>query len=652
MTTDPPDDPRFQRRTVEMILTSLTLAAIILSMILERSGLPEGWAIAASVVAYVTGGWYGARDALAAVRRRELNVDFLMIAAAIGAAFVDHWLEGATLLFLFSLSNTLQDYAMHRSRRAIDGLLKLRPTEACVLRDGQEATIPLEDLVLGDRLVVRPGEMVPTDGIVRAGESDLNDSSITGESKPVDKGPGARVYGGSYNGAGSLEVEVTHLAQDSTLARIVTMVESAQSEKARTQRFLDEVEKYYVLIVVIGVVGFIFVPWILLGQPFAATFYRAMVLLVVASPCALIISTPASILSAIACGARHGILFKGGVHLENLAEVKVVAFDKTGTLTYARLRVTDMVLGENLPDGFSKEDLLAYAAALESRSEHPIAKAILAAVADQGLPLPEMRKFVNLPGRGTHATVDGFLVWIGGERLYQEHGEEMPAPLREKKQVLEREGKTVLVLHRELSRRGGIGEHEQEGGWLGLVAVADTVRADAAACVRALKQRGIEHVVMLTGDNAFVAETVAGEAGVDAYFADLMPEEKVAMLHRLKRTRGPVMMIGDGVNDAPALAHADVGVAMGAAGSDVALESADLVLMGEDLLKIPFALHLSRQAVRTVRHNVAFSLAVITFLVAGVFLFSLPLPLGVLGHEGSTVIVVLNGLRLLALREE
>ncbi|MCC6142847.1 MAG: HAD-IC family P-type ATPase, partial [Candidatus Hydrogenedentes bacterium] len=287
-----------QRRTLEVILTSITLVAIVVSVVLEHLGVPYAWVILLSLVAYVCGGWYGARDAIAALRARELNVDFLMIAAAIGAALIDQWHEGATLLFLFSLSNTLQDYAMHRSRRAIDGLLKLRPTEARVLRDGQEVTVGLDELAVGDHFVVRPGEMVATDGIVRAGESDLNEASITGESRPVDKGPGARVYGGSYNGSGSLEVEVTHLAQDSTLSRIVHMVESAQTEKARTQRFLDDVEKYYVLIVVLGVLTFILLPWLAFGQPFAPTFYLAMVLLVVSSPCALIISTPASILSA------------------------------------------------------------------------------------------------------------------------------------------------------------------------------------------------------------------------------------------------------------------------------------------------------------------------------------------------------------------
>ena len=640
------------QRLRELVLCLLCLAAIVVSMGLERWADVPTWVMAFNLLAYVSGGWYGVQEAWDSLRRRELNVDFLMILAAIGAAVVDQWHEGASLLFLFSLSNTLQSYAMDRSRRAIGKLMQQRPSEATVLRDGEEVRVPVEALEVGDHVILRPGEMLVADGVVRDGQSDMNEASVTGESKPVDKAPGDTVFAGAITGSGSLDIEVTRTPGDSTLARIVRLVESAQAVKSRTQRVLDEVEGYYAKIVVAGVLLFIFVPWLALGHDFAPTFYRAMVLLVVASPCALIISTPAAMLSAIACGARNGILFKGGLHLENMAEVKVVAFDKTGTLTYGRLQVTDVVPGSEVPDGFDADRLLGYAAALESRSEHPIAKAILREAEARGVVLPETDNFENLPGRGTFAVIEGYLVWIGGERMYQEHGEVIPEALQQTKQALEAEGKTVLVVHRELAREADIGEHEREGGWLGLVAVSDTMREGVAEIITQIRQQGVSHVAMLTGDNPTVANNVAQTAGVDLCEANLLPEEKVEALRRLQERYGPVLMVGDGVNDAPALAHAAVGMAMGGAGSDIALESADVVLMSDDIARIPFAIELSNRAVHTVRRNVAFSLSVITFLVAAVFLFGLSLPLGVLGHEGSTVLVVLNGLRLLTLRDK
>lgn len=643
---------RLPKRVRELVLCLLTLAAIVLSMGIERWYDAPEIVLAMNLVAYVAGGWYGMQEAWASLRRRELDVDFLMILAAVGAAVVDQWHEGATLLFLFSLSNTLQSYAMDRSRRAIGKLMQQRPTEATILSDGEERRVPVDALCVGDHLILRPGEMLVADGIVRGGQSDMNEASVTGESKPVDKASGDTVFAGAITGSGTLDIEVTRTPDDSTLARIVELVESAQAVRSRTQRVLDEVEGYYAKAVVTGVLGFIFVPWLLMGHDFSPTFYRAMVLLVVASPCALIISTPAAMLSAIACGARNGILFKGGLHLENLAEVKVVAFDKTGTLTYGRLRVTDVVTGNNVPKDFDHDRLLGYAAALEARSEHPIAKAILQEAEAQDITMPATENFENLPGRGAFAVIEGFLVWIGGERMYQEHGEQIPEELQQRKQALEAEGKTVLVMHRELAREAEVGEHEAEGGWLGLVAVSDTMREGVADIINRIRKQGVSHVAMLTGDNHIVAETIAEAAGVDLCKANLLPEEKVDALHNLQETYGPVLMVGDGINDAPALAHASIGMAMGGAGSDIALESADIVLMSDDIARIPFAIELSNRAVHTVRRNVAFSLSVITFLVAAVFVFGLSLPLGVLGHEGSTVLVVLNGLRLLTLRDK
>ena len=644
---DPGNAADADRRPIEVTLTLATLLLVIVSSAGERLGLSGAVHLIVDLGSYLTGGWFAVLSAAPRLVRGRLDVDFLMVLAAIGAAVTGHWHEGGVLLFLFSLSNTLQSYAMARSRRAIGGLLKRRPRQAVVLRGGQEVVVPLEELVIGDRMIVRPGEVVPADSVVRSGLTEMNESSITGESSPADKGPGESAYAGALNGTGSVELEVTRLADDSTLARIVRMVESAQAHKARSQRFLEQAETVYAW-AILGFVGLIIVvPWLVLGHELRATFYQGMVVLVVASPCALVISTPAAVLSAIANAARQGILLKGGAYLENMAAVRAVVFDKTGTLTTGKPGVTDVLLSGTGPTGFGEADLLAYAAALESRSEHPLAKEIVRAAEQRSLSLPPMSDFVALPGRGVHAMLDGYEVWIGGDRLYAEHGETLPPDLTTAKARLEGEGKSALVLHRELERRDGRGTHEADGGWLGLIGMADTVRDSLPEVVRALRALGIQRTVMLTGDNAQVAAAVAAQAGIDEYYANLLPEEKVARLADVRARYGEVMMIGDGINDAPALASASVGVAMGAAGTDVALESAHCVLMGDDLRKVVYALDLSRRAVRTVRWNLAFSFAVILALIGSVFSFHLPLPLGVVGHEGSTILVCANGLRLL-----
>ncbi|RIK63465.1 MAG: cadmium-translocating P-type ATPase [Planctomycetota bacterium] len=638
---------RLDRRFLEAALTSASLVFLIISLWGESAGWSPRAVASVSVAGYIAGGWFGLKDAFSSLRARKLDINLLMILAAIGAAIINQWHEGLTLLFLFSLSNTLQTYALDRSARAISSLLKLRPTEATLLTEGGPRRVSIESLRAGDRMLVRPGEMVAADGRIVAGRTDLNQASITGESVPVEKGEGEVVLAGSINGSGAIEVEVSRPASDSTLSQIIRLVEAAQSRKARTQRVLERVEGPYA-VVVLGLAAMVAVlPPALGHREFAASFYRAMVLLVVASPCALVISTPASILSAIANGARRGILFKGGSHLERLADVQVVAFDKTGTLTEGVMRVTDIFVSVRCPPDFGESELLALAAALESRSEHPIARAVTHAARERGLKLPDLESFQNLPGRGIHARSNGYLIWIGGERMYREHGEAISPELLERKSELQAQGKTVLVVHRELRREDNVGTHEETGGWLGLLAVADQPRAAARESIRALKQLGVQKIVMLTGDNPVVARGVAERTGVDAYFADLLPEEKVEAIGRLRREYGAVLMVGDGVNDAPALASADVGAAMGAAGSDVALETADLVLMSDAVERVPHAMALSRQARRIIWQNLSFSLLVIGLLVLGAVGFALPLPLGVVGHEGSTLLVVANGLRLL-----
>lgn len=624
--------------SIEHIEVSFTVINAITALI-AFIGTGLGWnpwlIFGLYFVSYVTGGWFGLMASIEALKEKTLNVDLLMILAALGAAAIGQPAEGATLLFLFSLSNTLQTYAMDRSRKAIEKLLDLRPAQATVKRGSRLVVLPIEQLTLGDTVLVRPGERFPIDGEVLSGASDVDQATITGESMPVHKQMNDLVFAGTVNGTGSLEIRVTRLAKDTTLARIVKMVEEAQSTKANTQQMLDTFEQRYAIFVLAAAALLILVPWLMLDHEFQPTFYRAMTWLVVASPCALVISTPASILSAIANGARNGVLFKGGVHLEKTATLKVLAFDKTGTLTSG----TPALTGLHSFSSMKEDEILRLAAALESRSEHPLAKAIVQAAHTHTLSLPPSMEFRAIPGQGVEGIVEAYQLWIGNERMFIERGTHIPTEIKSKASDMQDEGQTAMFIYE---------VHSQT--FLGLIGVADTLREDAMDMIKALKAAGIEHVVMLTGDNVKVAAKIAARAGVDEFHADLLPQDKVTVLKSLQQKYGPVAMVGDGVNDAPSLATADIGIAMGGAGTDVAIETADMVLMSDDLHKIPFAINLARQARKVVWQNITFSLAVIVLLVAGAFGADLALPLGVIGHEGSTVLVVLNGLRLLGFK--
>ncbi|MEB2287166.1 MAG: heavy metal translocating P-type ATPase [Anaerolineae bacterium] len=625
--------PRWlERRAIEPALVAITLVALVLSFVVEAAGRQhaDSALTVLGVIAYLAGGFFGFLESLRSLRARELNIDFLMIAAAIGAALVGEWQDGAILLFLFSLSNVLQDYAIGRSRKAIRSLFALYPEEARVHTADGIRTVPISEIQVGQTVLIQPGERIPVDGDVLGGQTSVDQATITGESMPVDKGPGDRVFAGTLNKNGAIDVRATQVASHSTLARIITMVEEAQARKAPTQRFLDEFEQYYALVVIGASLAVLLVTWLLLGWSFHDGFYRAMVLLVVASPCALVISVPAAFLSAIAAGARRGVIFKGGAHLEQMGTIKVVAFDKTGTLTKGRPAVTDVIPY----NGHSAEALLRVAASVEARSEHPLAAAICAAAAERGLALDEVGEFYAEPGQGVAGTIGETLVRVGRAQYITECAGQPPAGLLAEHDRLRDQGKTVL-----LACCGG--------EWMGALAVADQLRPQSAQMVTDLHRAGVERVVMLTGDNAVVARQIARQVGVDDVRAELMPDDKAAIMAELEREHGPVAMVGDGVNDAPALATATVGIAMGAAGTDVALETADVVLMGDALEAIPYTIRLSRKARRVVWQNIIFSLSVIVVLVIGTFAISLPLPLGVVGHEGSTVIVVLNGLRLL-----
>jgi Cd2+/Zn2+-exporting ATPase len=612
------------------VLTAVCLLAVAAGALLELvAGVPRVAPLAFFVLAYLSGGYYSARNAIAALRARTVDVNLLMVTAAVGAATIDYWQEGAVLMFLFSLSNTLESFAMARTRRAITQLMTLSPEDARVRRNGEEIRVPVAELRVGEVVIVGPTERIPIDGEVLAGRSGVDESPITGESIPVGKGPGDGVYAGSLNQQGVLEIRMSRPASESTLARVIRLVEEAQSQKAEAQHLTEWIGRYYTAVVLGGASLFILIPPLFLGWPFVLTFYRAMTLLVVASPCALVISIPAAVLSAIAGGARDGILFKGGITLEQAAAVRVVALDKTGTLTEGKPRVTD-VLALGQEDG---KVVLGLAAAVEVRSEHHLGKAVVEAAGESGLPVVPAEEIETFPGRGIRGVVQGRRVWVGNQGLMRETGVGFDGVVLSRIQALESQGKTVVVVGAERP--------------LGLIAVADTVRPAARRVVEELRRQGITHVVMLTGDNARVANAVAAEVGISEWRAGLLPEQKVAAVRDLVATRGPVAMVGDGVNDAPALAVATVGVTMGGAGTDVALETADIVLMADDLTKLPRALELSRRCRRVILQNLGFAGLVILGLVTSTLIGWMTLPVGVVGHEGSTLLVVLNGLRLL-----
>ena len=634
---------------LEILFTVGTLIALVLGGLSSKLGWASWMQTGCYTVAYILGGYFGVLASWQSLKEKTVNVDLLMLLAAWGAAYVGAPLEGAILLFLFSLSNTLQSFALERTRKAIQSLIQLRPETALVRRDGKTITLPIESLEVGDQVIIRPGESVPLDGVIIEGASDLNESSLTGESLPVFKEVGHKVFAGTINQTGGLEIRVSRLAKDSTLARLIQLVEEAQSEKAKTQRFLDKAEQFYAWGVIAFTVALIVIPIFVLKEDFSSAFYRAMTVMVVASPCALVISTPASILSAIGCAARKGILFKGGAHLERCAEIKIVALDKTGTLTQGKPRVTDVAtVGKtlNFPGAKNCDEvrLLALAASVETKSEHPLAQAILKEAQKRSLQLFESTHFQSISGKGASATVNGERIAVGSPRFFEQfHCPEREAALKEVARFQD-EGKTAILV-------GKISEDGAVVSLLGAVAIADVLREDAPKVVRQLKELGVKKVVMVTGDNARVAAAIARQAGVDEFYADLLPQDKVLVLRDLKKI-GEVAMVGDGVNDAPALAAASIGIAMGAAGTDVAMETADVVLMSDNLKNIPFAIKLSRQAKKIVYQNLIFSLAVIFILVISALGFQLPLPLGVVGHEGSTVLVCLNGLRLLAFKTQ
>ncbi len=622
------------------------LAAIACSLLILLGGLLLHWnwiglALLSLTVAYGVGGYDSAREGLTTlVEEKELDVDLLMIVAALGAAGLGLWrqeyhliIDGAVLILIFCISGALESYAMQRTERSIRGLMTLTPETARQIEQGQEKTVPISALTLGDRFLVKPGELIPTDGRVVEGESTVNQAAITGESIPVEKSLGDPVYDGTLNGTGALVVELDQPPESSLLQRVIRMVEAAQTETPPSQQFIERFERGYARVIVVVGVLLATLPPLLWQWNWETTIYRALIFLVVASPCALMAAIMPTLLSGIANGAKQGILFKSGAQLETLGQVQAIAFDKTGTLTTGTLQVVDLITAP----GFSSTELLQVAAALESRSEHPIGAAIVGLARQQPVGWSEASQVQAQIGKGISGLFEGKPVRVGKAEfvLPQVNSANTDASiLGQQAQQWESEGRTVIWV-------------AADTALLGLMAVADTIRPEAQRTIRELKQLGIKQVILLTGDNERTANQLAQAVGIDQVYANLLPEDKVKQIKRLQQRYGAVAMIGDGINDAPALAQASVGVAIGAAGSDIAMETADIVLMTDRLEKLATAIQLGRRSQRVIKQNIVFALSFIALLLLANFTGQISLPLGVIGHEGSTVLVTLSGLRLL-----
>jgi Cd2+/Zn2+-exporting ATPase len=598
-------------------------------------GFSPGVALMFYAFAYLAGGYDVACHALPAVLRGKFDTDLLMLAAAAGAAALGQWSEGAFLLFLFSLGHAAEHYALDRARNAVGALGQLMPRTAQVKRGERLEEVPVEQLVVDETVVVRSGDRVPVDGLITAGESSLDQSAITGESVPVARKVGDQVFAGTINQENVLDVRVTRLARDNTLARVMQLVAEAEEQQSPTQQFTETFTRKFVPAVLVGTLLVIVLLPFVFNWSWSDSFYRGMILLVAASPCALAIGTPAAMLAGIAQAARHGVLIKGGAHLENLGRLRVIAFDKTGTITTGKFGVTRVVA----LNGASEEEVLRNAAAAEEQSSHPLAAAIVQTARQRGIAFPSASGMENLAGKGIRAQVEGAEVFLGALRAFADDPKAgSGSEVAEAVGRLEAEGQTTVVVRR-------------AGQFMGVIALADESRPSVDATVRRLLGLGIEHLVMLTGDNEAVARRIATQAGITEVQAGLLPEDKLTAIRDLEQKHGAIAMVGDGVNDAPALAAATVGIAMGGAGTAVALEAADVALMGDDLGKLSFAVGLSRATHRIIRQNLLIALGVIVLLLMASLAGAVELSAAVVLHEGSTVVVAMNALRLLAWQE-
>lgn len=632
-------------RAIATIASGLATAMALASHALLRGGLDVAIGVeragerhdvpAVSVVLYGIaigcGLWYVAPKAWIAVRRLRSDMNLLMTVAILGAIVIGEWFEAATVSFLFALSLALESWSLGRARRAVSALLDLAPPRARVLgKDSREEELPVDDVSVGSTIVVRPGERIPLDGKVISGTTAVNEASITGESLPAEKAPGAEVYAGTINGDGAIEVETTHPARDTVLARIIRMVSEAQERRAPVEAWVDRFARVYTPAVMAIAAATAVLPPLILGQAWGEWIYRGLVLLVIACPCALVISTPVSVVAALTAAARNGVLIKGGVFVEIPARLRAIAMDKTGTITEGRQRVADVVA----LNGLTERNVLEHAASLEARSGHPIARAILAHASRLQIQPALAADVQDLRGRGVSGKLDGESYWAGSHRFLEEKGLETP-DVHERLVRMASGGRTVVVVGNDTAV-------------LGFITLEDAVRPDAVPVVSELHALGIERVAMLTGDNADTAEYVAATVGIDDVRAELLPEDKVKAVEELAAGSSPLAMVGDGVNDAPAMARADIGIAMGAAGSDAAIEAADVALMSDDLSRIPWLIRHSRRTLRIIRQNIVFSLAVKAAFVVLTFAGYASLWAAIAADMGASLLVIGNGLRLLS----
>lgn len=611
----------------------ISLVILVIATLAEKLGVPVTYTHAFFAVGIVLGGFLPAKNGFSMlINAHELDMNILMTIAVIGAAFIGAFEEAATVVFLFSFGNALQGYTMDKTRNSIRALMDLTPSEALVKRNGVEAKLPVDDILIGDIVIVRPGERIAMDGKVAAGFSSVNQAPITGESLPVEKTVGDEVYAGTINERGAMDIQVTRVAKDNTLSRIIEMVEEAQGQRAPSQQFVEKFAKYYTPVVIIGAALVVAIPTLIYGQPFHKWFYEAMAMLLVACPCALLISTPVAIVSAIGSAAKSGVLIKGGMYLEEAGALSVIAFDKTGTLTVGKPQVTDVVS----VNGYSESEILAIAAAIESRSEHPLGEAILNHARAKGLTIPPVVNFEAVLGKGAQGIVEGKAYHIGNARFFNDK-ELSIGHIEEEIAAFQNEGKTLMIL----------GDQDRI---LGLIAVADVLRDNSRQALEDLKKVGITKTIMLTGDNQNTAQAIAARVGVDEFRADLLPEDKVAVMKALLTQYHKVAMVGDGVNDAPAMAISTVGIAMGVAGTDAALETADIALMADDLTKLSYTIKLSRKTLSIIKQNITFALVIKVLILLLVIPGWLTLWLAVLGDMGSSLLVTLNGMRLFRLK--
>jgi len=619
---------------LKLILTIGSGVLTITGLLFNLFDLPQSIVIPTFSAAIIVGGFFIAKRGFIAVKYLSLDIDFLMTIAVIGAIIIGEWSEAAVVIFLFSFANLLESRSMAKARSAIQSLMELSPATACVIRNGKEEEVSLKTVHIGETIIVKPGSKIPLDGTIVGGSSSVDQSPITGESIPVEKEAGDTVYAGTINQFGALEINVTKNADDTTLSHIIKLVKEAQSKKAKSQSFIEKFAKFYTPTVVAIAVLVAFIPPLLFELTFSEWFYKALVLLVISCPCALVISTPVTIVSGLANAARNGILIKGGRFLEHIGMAEVIVFDKTGTLTKGKLEVTNIISTNKL----SEKEILELAASIECRSEHPLAQAIVQKAIQHSIELTNSYDVTSIAGKGVSARLNGSTYYIGNHRMFEENSLCNPE-VDKQLELLEKEGKTTIF----------VGDDKET---LGIIAFSDQIRSESRDTIRKFKNLGITKTVMVTGDNHITAKTIAEQISIDEYYAELLPEDKLETIKTLQKKYQHTVMVGDGINDAPALAQASIGVAMGSIGTDAALETADIALMSDNLLKLPYLIRLSRKGVRIIKENIFLAISLKFVFLVLAFAGVATLWMAVMADMGASLLVIFNGMRALRLKQE